>query len=528
MGIWICRIYKDGDRVMLYKDYVERKTANAIRVNSAEGYPCVFDNSKGRPLKDYKIYGNSTQDGTPTPDNPIEIQSVGDLTKNLFDMNKLIEQGWVQQVDGSYYVKKSSTPYQQVLWENAENYTGQLKILFKVKYSLDNKPGCYLWVNYTDGTHLNVSYQDGTIVADTWYSPTISRTITDTNKTVKNVTWVYGTTINSTWVKDIIITKDIAVTEYEPYHKYDIPIVVRGKNLIKYPYVTASRTMNGVKYTVNKDGSVTVVGTATAASYFILNGNVDFGNSSIPENSTNGVYATSEGVKYNVSNHTVSINVASGETVDKIVYPQIEYGTTATEYEPYQGSETIHIYLDKPLCKVGNYADYIDFKHQKVVRNIFKHSLNTGFSIYRKLNNVIRFVADGPFGKCDYHIRSTIFGNYSGFSNDKETVFHHPTSMYAFYWSVYWHRLGLTYDGTNVYRTDDAEQTPLTDSEIVNIAKEWLNTLSDKDREVYIILGVPTEKSTTLSALKTFKGTNIISVDTNISPSNIQVQYIER
>ena len=79
-----------------------------------------------------------------------------------------------------------------------------------------------------------------------------------------------------------------------------------------------------------------------------------------------------------------------------------------------------------------------------------------------------------------------------------------------------------------MYRTDDTEQTPLTDSEIINIAKQWLNTLSAKDREVYIILDTPTEKSTTLTALKTFKGTNIISVDTNISPSNIQVQYIKK
>ena len=288
MGIWICRIYKDGGVIMLYKDYVERKTANAIRINSAEGYPCEFDNSKGRPLKDYKLYGKSIQDGTPSIENPIEVQSVGDLI--------------------------------------------------------------------TDET-----------------------------------------------------------SEY--YGKYDIPIVVNDT--------------------------------------------------------------------------------------------------------------TTHIYLDEPLRKVGSYADYIDFKNQKVVRNIIKRSLDIE-SIYRKLNNVIRFTAPGPFGKCDYHIRSTIFGNYSGFSNDKETVFHHPTSMYAFYWSVYWHRLGLTYDGTNVYRTDDTEQTPLTNSEIINIANKWLNTLSNKDREVYIILDTPTKKSTTLTALKTFKGTNIISVDTNISPSNIQVQYIER
>ena len=274
---------------MLYKDYVERKVSNAIRINSAEGYPCVFDNSKGRPLKDYKLYGKSIQDGTPNPDNPIEIQSVGDL---------------------------------------------------------------------------------------------------------------------------------VIDAESEYYGKYAVPIVVNDT--------------------------------------------------------------------------------------------------------------TTHIYLDDvPLRKVGNYADYIDFKHQKVVRNTIRRSLRID-DIHRKLKNVIRFGCVGPFGKCDYHIRSTIFRNYNGFSLDQETVFHHPTSPYAFYWSVYWHRLGLTYDGTNVYRTDDAEQTPLTDSEIINIANKWLNTLPDKDREVYIILGVPSEKSTTLSALKTFKGTNIISVDTNISPSNIQVQYIER
>ena len=275
---------------MLYKDYVERKVSNAIRINSAEGYPCVFDNSKGRPLKDYKLYGKSIQDGTPSIENPIEVQSVGDLI--------------------------------------------------------------------TDET-----------------------------------------------------------SEY--YGKYDIPIVV---------------------------------------------------------------------------NDTIT-----------------------------------HIYLDAPLRKVGSYADYIDFKHQKVVRNIVKRSLGIE-NIYRKLNNVIRFsdLANMTYGKLDYHMRSTIFRNISGFANDTESIFHHPGTWYAYYWSVYWHRLGLTYDGTNVYRTDDTEQTPLTDSEIINITKKWLNTLSDKDREIYIILDTPSAKSTTLSALKTFKGTNIISVDTNISPSNIQVQYIER
>lgn len=46
--------------------------------------PLTLQKCKGVDLVDYKIYGNSIQDGTPTPDNPIEIQSVGDKTKNLW------------------------------------------------------------------------------------------------------------------------------------------------------------------------------------------------------------------------------------------------------------------------------------------------------------------------------------------------------------------------------------------------------------------------------------------------------------
>jgi len=41
------------------------------------------------------------------------------------------------------------------------------------------------------------------------------------------------------------------------------------------------------------------------------------------------------------------------------------------------GESTIKdIYLDEPLRKIGEYSDYIDFKNQKVVRNIKEHELN--------------------------------------------------------------------------------------------------------------------------------------------------------
>jgi len=74
------------------------------------GYPCILENSAGKPAVDYKIYGNTVQNGTPTPDGSIEAKSVGELVtegensgkyavpivssgKNLFDANAKYEAG---------------------------------------------------------------------------------------------------------------------------------------------------------------------------------------------------------------------------------------------------------------------------------------------------------------------------------------------------------------------------------------------------------------------------------------------------
>lgn len=55
-----------------------------------EGHPLTLEKSVGKYLKDYKIYGNSVQDGTPTPDTPIEVESVGERTSNLCGGNNVL------------------------------------------------------------------------------------------------------------------------------------------------------------------------------------------------------------------------------------------------------------------------------------------------------------------------------------------------------------------------------------------------------------------------------------------------------
>ena len=70
------------------KDFVNWKLTHADKVAEAEGYPLVMENCKAnKRMKQLEIYGNSVQDGTPTPENPIEVESVGELVSDATDVN---------------------------------------------------------------------------------------------------------------------------------------------------------------------------------------------------------------------------------------------------------------------------------------------------------------------------------------------------------------------------------------------------------------------------------------------------------
>lgn len=44
---------------MIYADYARRKMHNVVKLGTAEGYPLVINNAKGKKLKDYTIEGNT-------------------------------------------------------------------------------------------------------------------------------------------------------------------------------------------------------------------------------------------------------------------------------------------------------------------------------------------------------------------------------------------------------------------------------------------------------------------------------------
>ena len=173
-------------------------------------------------------------------------------------------------------------------------------------------------------------------------------------------------------------------TDYEPYKevgdsdaesgKYALPVTVSGKNLLPYPFGNTTKTVNGITFTNNGDGSITVNGTATDYAVFnVANdaaGIVRIGTyflSGCPNGNFNGKISLQPKVDgewnpkyYDIGNGktvtvqsfitSISIQINPNVVCDNLVFkPQLELGDTATDYEPYTAPKTTNLLLDAPL-----------------------------------------------------------------------------------------------------------------------------------------------------------------------------------
>lgn len=132
-----------------------------------------------------------------------------------------------------------------------------------------------------------------------------------------------------------------------------------GKNLLKYPYVEANKTSFGIKFTDNKDGSITISGTSTETAYYNLYSNIDGKRLTLASGTykivskgrnkcdvcvNNGVdSAKNEGTFTITDGHNdvwCYIEVPKGLALDETIYPMIQLASSANEsYEPYTGGK---------------------------------------------------------------------------------------------------------------------------------------------------------------------------------------------
>ena len=157
----------------------------------------------------------------------------------------------------------------------------------------------------------------------------------------------------------------VAMDDVSPL-EHKIPVKVRSKNLIPYPYRTNTTTIDGVTFTDNGDGTVTLNGIATNAiiyapivasnSVYLEPGTYTVSSDVIGnygwfylqfkavENDGNigDVLATSKTFTINEARHLrFNLRISAGASFsDVVVKPQLEPGTTATPYTPYVPDDT--------------------------------------------------------------------------------------------------------------------------------------------------------------------------------------------
>lgn len=348
-----------------------RRTYQPAWKRTAGGCPLsVADAAEGADLSSLVLKGRTVVSGTPSPDAPATItgvkpQTVAVTGKNLLpyseQASEITSRGITMRnnADGTYTFNGtadgSGSPWFNTMLSPA---------LVSGWYTL-NPQGMK-----ADNNCMTTIYK-----APTYYT-TKGNTATSFYVEESNGPFVLAFQFASDTVLENVTVKPILTRgqesfEFEPYRGETItPDEVElygdahavGKNLI--PFKVKTEVVNGVTATTRADGSITLDGTATANTYInfphmmIEAGTYTLSSgSAIPTGIglslreannlstnllrvSNGQSAATGTITYN-GDAFAYIGINSGTTVSNLtIYPQLEAGSEATAYEPYQGMTT--------------------------------------------------------------------------------------------------------------------------------------------------------------------------------------------
>lgn len=332
--------------------------------------PLTLTKCKENKLLNYQIYGNSKQDGTPTPSTPVEIQSVGDKTKNKFnykDYNYLA--GYIS-TSGTTILNSTTTDTFYIECKPNTTYTLQ-RDKVKVENSVF-RMASFKTIPAQGTKYTNVA---GGLIND------LVLTLT-TGANDKYLAFSLGGVLHTDveYFNKVQIEENSTPTDFEPYG-YKIPVNISSINKLSnniftsLPRTSFEQTANRTLYAeyhlsnakLKENTTYTII-----AKYTNLNGGgagftLLLGGSAYPSTST----FTKQGyvcLKFNTLNNLdtlVQLGTRNfGGTGSSVKYENFmilegDYtNKDIPEYEPYIQPTTTSIYLDEPLRKVGN-ADAI-------------------------------------------------------------------------------------------------------------------------------------------------------------------------
>ena len=205
------------ERASELKNYRNGKYAVSEENNGAEVN--IKNSTDSLLLKNYRIYGNSFQDtatyGEPSPSNPVEIQSVGDRTNNLFNYKDYIKNGNTKEIENGIQFEITNS-----------------RIDIGINFTFKANTTYILSAECTEDAAIGGQLYNG-FVSYNWCNNTIKQ-ITITNSSdidvTKKISCVDKTGTKGSTIKFAMLEVGSTKTEYEPYGKYKIPVTVSDKD----------------------------------------------------------------------------------------------------------------------------------------------------------------------------------------------------------------------------------------------------------------------------------------------------------
>ena len=513
--------------------------------------PLVLSDSTGANIRKYIVYGNSVQ----------ETRSGKNILPYPYAETTKTENGltFTDNGDGTITVKGTASAdttfnlcTDLVLTAGTYTFSGCPSNGSNTTYFISGFTGTDIGNGFTvvldsDTTgSLSITIKSGTTISNKVFKPQIE---VGSEKTSYEQ---YGAMPSPDFPSKIQSVGDLVTdTSSKYYGKYDVPVTVRGKNLLNTYGFSAESMLNPSSPRVLKNNHGTTISTINPSDsititqvyrsnyslesylngYFCvgLNEEIKIGNSyrisfdiDIISNPGNAKYITilingSSQYRLNLQEDRISGSFIYSKnrvyptrrfiefrcmgmsfTISNIMITSVENHNI--EYEPYTSS-TQHIYLDEPLRKVGDYADYIDFRNKKVVRNIKKK------------------VFDGT---------ENFSGNYIASSNRITYPLPHlhlSTAVAMLTRSIWGNTATIWADATNL-AFDVSYYGVATVDEFKTKLAGWYD--DGNPLIINYIIATPIEEPIdNLPVIGTNEGINTINTDTTIQPSNMSVTYIK-
>lgn len=374
--------------------------AYSVVLTVVTGNPALLENSKGnRGLESLTLYGKSTQVST-TGAQLLDVSNA-DVVQ-MYIANSGIG-NFIENYSVIIPIKPSTS------YTISEKNNKIFRVAITEEYPIESAPTLFKEVtltykNITTPNNLpNGNFLMIQLYGNFNHAPDFSGLMLNEGSTTKPWEPYTGGTPSPSW-------------EYPQEIKSvgqdgEIEVEVLGKNLIPFPYPILGGAgtqieREGVKYTVQSDGGIRCVGTPTAVGYINLS-RIKFSHEGLhATHPTDGKIVLSGGkMTYDPSNHALFIYITSdqlGKPIDTVIYPQIEFGTVATEYEPYKPAQTLIIPTPNGLPGVptidnGNYTDAsgqqwlcdeVDLKRGVYVQNVAFAEFGKGITSLTKNSGV--------------------------------------------------------------------------------------------------------------------------------------------